>query len=60
MLKLYRWTGSRWTKVASAVASLDNPRVSVDRLSRLESSDVYNIGEFALVEGKSGLTILVR
>ena len=59
-LKLYRWTGSRWTKVASAVASLDNPRVSVDGLSRLESSDVYNIGEFALVEGKSGLTILVR
>ena len=60
VLKLYRWTGSEWTKVASAEASLDNPRVSVNGLSRLGSSDVYNIGEFALVEVKSGLTILVR
>lgn len=60
MLKLYRWTGSRWTKVASAEARLDNPRIYAVGLSRLESSDVYNIGEFALVEGKSGLTVLVR
>ena len=61
-LKLYRWTGSAWSKVASSEVDLFNPRIAVTGITPLSSSSegIYRIGEFALVEEKPGLVIIVK
>jgi hypothetical protein len=57
-LKLYRWNGSAWTRVAAAKAT-DNPRISCSGLAPV-SGETYNVGTFALMSRKpTGLSIIV-
>jgi hypothetical protein len=59
-IALYRWDGTAWSKVAEKSADSTH-RISVTGLGRPPAWDgIYDIGTFAVVSSKPGLTILLR